>query len=178
MRTMINLLPPYWKRKLEEEGLFKTVAIMGTVFAMSATAFVLMLALVRIYFSIELKYAQIAAEEKEKEMEILNVKATEDEISSRNQFVAKVKNFYASQAPVAGMIGLVARALPEGVTLSSLSLSGSTVHLTGFSPDRNSLVVFKSNLEKDPSFKNIVFPPENWLMAQNISFSINLEYEH
>ncbi len=153
------------------------MAIMGTVLTMSALAFVLMLVLVRIYFSIELKNAQVAVEEKEKEMEIMNIKPTEIEISARNKFVAKVSDFYAQQKPVTEMIMLVAAALPDGVTLSSLSITENTVHLAGFSPDRNSLVTFKSNLEKDPSFKNIVFPPENWLMAQNISFSVNLEYE-
>lgn len=174
---MINLLPPYWQKKLEEEELFKTVVIMGTVLAVSAAAFVLMLVLVRVYFSIELKNAQIAAEEKEKEAEILNIKPTEDEISTRNKFVAKVSDFYAERVSVIEMISLVASALPEGVTLSDLSVSGNTIHLAGFSPDRNSLVTFKSNLEKEPSFKKIIFPPENWLTAENISFSINFEYE-
>jgi len=63
------------------------------------------------------------------------------------------------------------------VTLSELSVVEKNIHLSGFSPDRNSLVTFKSNLEKETAFKNIVFPPENWLEAKNISFSINLEYE-
>jgi len=29
---MINLLPPDWQKKIEEEELFKTIIIIGTVF--------------------------------------------------------------------------------------------------------------------------------------------------
>ena len=174
---MLNLLPSYWQKKLEEEELFKTVAILGTVVAAAAVAFVLMLVLVRVYCSVGLKDAQIVADEKGKEMEILNVKTVENEIASQNKFISDVKDFYSVQGGVTDIFLLAAESLPEGVTLSSFGLSGDTVRLSGHSPDRNSLVVFKSNLEKVPSFKNIVFPPENWLTAQSITFDINLEYE-
>ncbi len=174
---MINLLPPYWQKKLEEEELFKIVATMGMFFALAAAVFVLMLVLVRIYCLVELEGARVAAEEKQKEIGIMDIATTENEITSKNRFIAGVSDFYAGQILVTEMVELVAKALPEGTSLSELSLAGNTVHLGGYSPDRNSLVALKSNLEKEASFKEIVFPPENWLMAQDIYFSINLKYE-
>jgi len=175
---MLNLIPPYWQKKLEEEEFFKTVMILGTVAAAASLSFVLMLMLVKVYFSIELKDVQVIAEEKSKEMEISRIKTAEGEMSSSNKFVLMVKDFYGSQVLATEMVARVSQTLPEGVTLSRLSLANNnTVNLSGFSPDRNSLILLKSNLEKEPSFKDVVFPPENWLVAQNIIFDINLQYE-
>ena len=175
---MFNLLPPYWQKKLEEEELFKTVTILGTVATAASLSFILMLMLVKIYFSIELKNVQVVTEEKAKEMEIFGINEAEKEITLRNKFVAKVNEFYSDQMSITEMVARVAQTLPAGVTLSRLSLANNnTINLSGYSPDRNSLIAFKSNLEKEPSFRKVVFPPENWLMAQNIAFDINFKYE-
>lgn len=103
-------------------------------------------------------------------MEIMNIKPTEIEISARNKFVAKVSDFYAQQKPVTEMIMLVARALPDGVTLSSLSITENTVHLAGFSPDRNSLVTFKSNLERIRRSKTLFFRRRTGLWPKTFLF--------
>lgn len=175
---MINLLPSYWQKKLDEEEFFGAVIILGIVIAAASLSFILMLLLARVYFSIELKEAQIVLDEKKKEMEIYGIAAAENNISSYNKFILKAKEFYNNQVLITEIIKLITGILPDGITLSEFGISSDNViNLSGFSRDRNSLILFKSNLEKESSFSNVIFPPENWLMAQDIIFDINLKYE-
>jgi len=52
---------------------------------MAALTLVMMLVLVCIYFLVNLKNAQIVAEEREKEMTIVNVKTAESEMAEKNK---------------------------------------------------------------------------------------------
>jgi len=42
---------------------------------------------------VNLKNAQIVAEEREKEMTIVNVKTAESEMAEKNKYIAKINNF-------------------------------------------------------------------------------------
>jgi Tfp pilus assembly protein PilN len=174
---MINLLPPYWQKKLANEEICKTAAILGIVAVAALLAFALMLLLVRVFYSAELKALDIAVAEKEQEMKIFKVEPTEKEVFEKGQLAAKVGNFYKNQARMSAIFLEVAGSLPPGVTLSDFGFSLGKVGLNGFAADRDSLVAFKNILEKHSNFKNIDFPPENWLTAKDINFSVYFDYD-
>jgi len=173
---MINLLPQSCQNKLRKEEISKIAAILGIVGVAALLVFILMLALVRSYYYAQLKSAQIVFAEKEREMEIFNVKETEALIVRDSGSISKVSDFFANQIKITGIFLQTAAALPQGVFLSGFSYSSGKVELNGFAPDRNSLVVFKNNLEACPDFADVVFPSENWLAAQDIDFKVNFNY--
>lgn len=173
---MINLLPQYWQKKLQEEEMSKIAAILGIVAVLSLVAFILMLALVRVYYYVQFQYGQIIVEEKEQEMKMLKVAEIEEQVASSGGLATKVGEFYENQTKTTEIFAQVAAALPSGVGLSRFEYSFPKVGLEGYSPNRDLLVEFRNNLEGRPDFKKINFPPESWLTAQNIEFSVNFEY--
>ena len=173
---MVNLLPQYWQKKLNDEETVKTITIIGTVVVAALLAFILMLLLVRVSYSTELKAGEIAILEKEGQMKIFEVEPTEKNIIHDGDLISKVDDFYKEQTKVTDIFSQVVESLPPGAYLSVFSYSLNKIDLNGFAPEREQLVVFKSNLEKRPSFAKIVFPPENWLRAQDINFRVSFEY--
>jgi len=174
---MINLLPQQWQDKLKAEEVFKEVAILGIVAVVSSLVFALSLWLVLIFYSNNLKYVKISLAGKEQEMAIFNIESAEKEIVSSRDLVSKLNAFYKKQAKITDIFLKTAGALPQGVTLSGFGYSMGNVDLAGFAPNRDLLVAFKVNLEKQPGFKKVVFPSENWLTSQNINFTATLKYE-
>lgn len=174
---MINLLPRPLQDKLKEEENLKAVAILGIVCVAAALVFVLLLALVWVFYSAESRYGQVVIAEKEQEMKIFDIAASEKDIASGNSMVLMLESFYKKQVRVTDIYRRVAAALPPGASLTGFDYAAGKVYLSGFVPDRGSLVVFKNNLEKQPDFKETAFPPDNWLTAQNINFSVSFKHE-
>lgn len=173
---MINLLPQQWQKNLETEKNFKTVTILGIVVLSALAAFVLMLALVRIFYSIEFDAGQAVLAEKDQEVKIFNVEPTEKAINFNDRLILKISDFYKNKIKITDVFAQISGSLPAGVSLTDFEYSPEKIDLSGTAPDRDSLVAFRDNLEKNPNLKNIVFPPENWLTAKDINFNISLEY--
>ena len=173
---MINLLPQQWQKNLENEKNFKTVTILGIVMVSALAAFVLMLSLVRIFYSVEFDAGQTALAEKDQEVKIFNVEPTEKTINFNDGLILKIGDFYKNKIRITEVFGQIAASLPAGVSLTNFEYSPDKIDLSGIASDRDSLVVFRDNLENNPNLKNIIFPPENWLTAKDINFNIILEY--
>jgi len=56
--------------------------------------------------------------------------------------------------------------------LTNLSIIFPSVSLSGFAPTTETLFEFKENLEKEASFKEVCFPPTNWVNLTDIDFSV------
>lgn len=173
---MINLLPNYYQKKLEDEETTRAIAVLGTVVFAAIMALVLALLLMRVFYNLELKTEQILAAEKEEEMKIYKVEEVEKKIIHNNGLISKVADFYGQQTIVTDIFLETAESIPEGIYLSGFSYSLGKIDLNGFAAKREQLVDFKGRLEQVKSFKNAVFPSENWLTANNIKFRVSFEY--
>jgi len=173
---MINLLPPYWQEKLREEETVKIAAIIGVIVAFALAAFILMLALAWVSCYYQLKSGQIIISEKEQEIKIFNVEAVEKQIASNNNLISKISDFYAKQTKITEVFLKVADLLPAGVVLRRFGYTPQGFILEGYSSDRDSLVLFRKNLEQRPDFKKIFFPAESWFNALDVEFSVSFEY--
>jgi hypothetical protein len=173
---MINLLPQQWQKNLENEKNFKTVTILGIVIFSSLAAFVLMLALVRIFYSVEFDAGQIALAEKDQEVKIFNVEPTEKIINLNDGLISKIGDFYKNKIKITDVFAQISQTLPAGVSLTDFEYSPTKIDLSGIASERDLLVDFRDGLEKNQNFKNIIFPPEDWLTAKDINFNISLEY--
>ena len=78
----------------------------------------------------------------------------------------------------------ISETLPQGVYLTNLSLRPAPkeaqklqVSLAGFCPTRDILSEFKKRLEAVEVFKEIDFPPSNWLQSKDIDFYLTLKLQ-
>ena len=172
---MINLLPQYWKNNLREEEIVKTISILGIVVVAAGFCFIMMLFLVRAFYLTKVAAMDVTVAEKERDAKIFNVESAEKQIIADGKLESKANDFYKSQVRVTELFSKVLGALPPEVSLASFDYSVSNVTIKGFSASRDALISFKDNLEKDSDFKNVTFPPDNWLQAQDIIFSATFD---
>lgn len=114
------------------------------------------------------KTAQVAAERKKAETEAAAVnKVLED--------VLKIKNTTIAPATI---LNLIFTAKPPGVliTIYELDLDNGEVNIRGVSPDRQSLVAFKENLEKIENIRSVNIPISNFEEVANLTYSVDFVY--
>jgi hypothetical protein len=137
--------------------------------------FALMLLGMKQYFSAKLAVKDIDVESGKKLVAILKIGGEEEKMLFYGASFSKLNNFYKNQASAAKMIEGIIAAIPEGCYLKNLATLDGKISVSGFCPDRAGLINFKDNMEKRAEFKNVDFPPNNWVTQKNIEFSINLE---
>jgi len=173
---MINLLPPRQKKELSEETVFKTIVILGTAIALALVSFGLMLAAVKWYFAGQLDIKKIAVEQREGQLAIYSIKQEENRIADYAAAFGKLDAFYQKQTKTAELFDKFVNAMPAGFYLNSFSFQEGRVAVSGYCPDRDSLVNFQSNLESSGVFKNVYVPPGNWVMQKDINFNVTFDY--
>jgi len=177
----INLLPQKEKELLLKEEKFKIILILGISLIAALISFSLILLSIKIYLLGEIEIQKILL--LQKETESLPVKEIEGKISSHNLILSQLRSFYQNNFSLSETLEDIFQTLPQEIYLTNLNVSLTTlkgerlleVSLSGFSPDRETLLEFKKNLESRESFRDIYFPPSSWIKAQNINFSVDFK---
>ena len=177
---MINLLPPEEKKFLVREDYFKIILILGTVFLAVILSLILILLSVRIYISNQTYAEKIISEQERKMIKTAELQELQGKIISANKTLSDLNSFYQNQIYFTGILERISEILPTGVYLTNISFTslGSGIlacNLSGFAPTREILLGFKNDLEKEKIFKEIFFPPANWVKSNNINFDITFK---
>jgi len=177
---MINLLPPKEKQILLQEKQFREVLILGTTFLLLLSFFALILFLIRVDLRSKLLSQKEALEQRKKELKIVEIRNIEKEIGSLNQNLLKVASFYEDKFYLTDILEDLSEAMPSGLYLTNLSCNKEEreISISGFSPDRETLTVFKRNLESKEDFKEVYFPPSNWIEPINIDFFASFKIDN
>jgi Tfp pilus assembly protein PilN len=174
---MINLLPQYWQKKLDNEELFRVVAILGIVAVAALLSFVMMLFLIKSYFEGDLKVQDIVALEKNQEIIDFKVAEAEQKMADFDKFITKLKKIYDNQTKVTEIFSQVTKSLPKGIILTDFNYALGKINLSGVSLDQETLVALKENLVGNKNFKDIVLPLDSLLVSDNINFNVSFDYE-
>jgi hypothetical protein len=175
---MINLLPQTQKEKLKEEKekrIFFHWLILILFFGLSLSLSLLNL---KIFLSEKLKEEKLDLENQEK---ILKLEAKK-EILETNKLISELLNFEKNQKETSQILNKIFQILPSEIQVNSVNITktvldkktkkeGFQVILTGFSPERQSLLKLKSILEAN--FSQVSFPPQVWVKEKEIDFSVN-----
>ena len=176
---MINLLPSKQKEELGEEEKLKLILILGILIISFLLYFSLILFLIKISIAAELEVQRIYFGEREKELEIAESKEPEEKIEKLNLNLKKLNSFYQNQLNLTEILEKTSQTLPAGIYLTNFNFNlkqgKGEIFLSGFSPNRETLLLLKKNLEEEPGFSEIYFPPENWLKPTDINFTLTFE---
>jgi len=179
---MINLLPLREKKEIEMEENWKIVLILGFSVLVFLFSLFLILFSIKIHISNKTAAQKILLEQKEAELKTPQMQRLEEKIKQSNLIFAELKSFYQQAPNLTEAIERISKALPQGVNLTNLSLTSQLperqeleCRLLGFSSSREVLVEFKENLEKDNNFKNVYFPPINWIKPIDIDFTATFQ---
>jgi Tfp pilus assembly protein PilN len=179
---MINLLPKIQFEELEKEKRVKIVLILGIISFSVLLAFSLILFSIKIISENKLEVQNIIFQQRGRELEIEKIKDKEKEIKKYNLLFSNLLDFYQNQKDIVEILEKIASLLPENSYLKSFKFKLLTekdfigeVSLTGFSPDRESLIKIKENIENEKSFSDLNFPVSNWASQYNIDFSLSFK---
>jgi len=179
---MINLLPKIQKEELEKEERIKIISILGIIFFAAILSFNLILLVLKILSSNKLEIQDIIFQQREKELEIYKIKDREKEIKKYNLLFSDILNFYQNQIDVTEILEKITNLIPENANLKSFKFKPlvekdfiAEIFLTGFSPDRETLIKIKENIENEKSFDQLNFPVSNWASQFNIDFSLSFK---
>ena len=177
---MINLLPPQQKEELKKEKNFKLVIIYGILaLAFFASLNMIMLG-INISVQAEVETQKIYLAEKTAELQMSKTHDLENKIKDLNSIFSGLNSFYANRIESYQFFLKISENLPPKTYLTNLSLSlnedkkNLQVYISGFCPDRETLLTLKTNLEKEDGFSSVYFSPSNWVSPKDIIFTANL----
>ncbi|KPJ71817.1 hypothetical protein AMJ50_00705 [Parcubacteria bacterium DG_74_3] len=177
--STINLLPPKEKDLLVQEERWKLTLILGFILLAFFISLVLILFSVKTYISGQVEAQKILLSQKE--LESPQIEELAEKIKESNLVFSNLNSFYQQNLDITEILEKISQALPSGSYIHGFDLSllegeyPAQVALTGFSPNRETLLEFKKNLEAEKLFQEIYFPPQNWVRPTDIIFSVNFK---
>ncbi len=180
----VNLLPPEEKRILAKEKIFKLVLILAALILFILASFSLMLLSINFYISGQTKTQEILVD-LEEESQDSEAGDLAEEINRINNNLVQLNSFYRNQPRFYEVFNQISKVLPDQIYLTNASVVLKAEEeneilncsLTGYSPNRETLFSLKKNLEDNGVFKEIDFPPSNWVKAKDINFSVSFKIE-
>ena len=179
---MINLLPLQQKEYLLVQKRLRLVLILEILFLSFLISLALILFWVKISIFRDLEIQKTFLEEKERMISINQ--ELEEEIKTANLSFSNLNSFYRKEGNLTQVLEKTSGTLPSGTYLTGFGFSLAQkkedmvqISLSGFCPDRETLLTFKRNLENENGFLEIYFPPENWAKPTDINFSVNFKLE-
>lgn len=182
---MINLLPPENKKEIIQEQNLKIVIILGILVLIFFVCFSLILFSMKIFVSEKAEAQRFLLEEKEKELQSSQMQVLESDLAEFNKRILQLESFYQKQFKLSEPLGKISTFFSSEIYLNNLSITLQTSKegvlqanciLSGFSPTREYLLKLKENMEKEESFKDIYFPPANWMNATSINFTVSFKF--
>jgi Tfp pilus assembly protein PilN len=181
---MINLLPQKQKRELSEKKDLKIALILGILLLSFLLSFTLILLTIKVFISRDLEVEEVFLAEKEGIIS-LNQQIEED-LEETNLSFSNLNSFYKGKGNLILLLEKISAILPAGTYLEGFNYnpieSGgeikSNISISGFCLNRDTLLTFKKNLEKENGFFDINFPPENWIEPTNIKFNISFTFQN
>lgn len=179
---MINLLSPAEKNKIRMEKKKRMIIILWFLFLYFLLSLFLTFSIVRIYLFSKVEPEKIMLSEKEKTLEGEELKEIQEEIKEANKTLNKIKSFYKEKTYYAEILENLANKVPGEIYITNFSFNvikekeGKTINfsLSGYSPDLESLLLFRNNLKDWGFFKEVIFAPSSWINPENFSISLKL----
>jgi hypothetical protein len=177
---MINLLPTKEKEVLLAELRKRMIIILCFLFLFFLVCLVLISFSIRIYLGGQIESQKTFLAESEKEFVESESQELQEKIKSANQRFKELSSFYKGKVYFFEISEKIAKTLPNTFYLTDFSLKllqekEVMVSLSGFAPLREDLFEFKKNLEQEENFKEVSFPPANWVKAKDINFHVTFK---
>jgi hypothetical protein len=180
---MINLLPPREREVILMEAKKKIAIIICFLVLFFFACLILISVSIKIYLQGYIESEKSFLAQSEKEFSQSESQNLQKKIKSINSLIEELNSFYSQKIYFSEIAERISKTLPKNFYLTNFNLVLSeekeiNVSLSGFAPLREDLFKFKENLEVEEDFKDISFPPANWVKAQNIDFYVTFKIKH
>ncbi|MDO8663230.1 MAG: PilN domain-containing protein, partial [Candidatus Wildermuthbacteria bacterium] len=155
----------------------RLILILGITALAALLSFILILFSIKVSILTNLEVGKIYFQQKERELAVPKNKEAEENIKNSNLIFSGLSDFYQKQIGLVDVQEKISETIPEGAYLATLNFnpSSSQIFISGFSPTRENLLEFRKNLEGEKFFKEIYFPPENWVAKTEVNFNASFK---
>ncbi len=177
---MINLLPYDEKEKALKERLRRAIVVFSLALASILLIGIILMLPAYFYLFFQKQGVERQLQGAEQEADKSETEALKKEVAGINSKLSILDNAGKSSKPVAGLFSKVLRAMPEGVSVKSISYSASkgqapgSMALDGKADTRDAFILFKKNIEESGDFSKIESPVSNLLSEKDVDFSLTL----
>jgi hypothetical protein len=177
---MINLLPQSEKKLIKNKEKEKISLILEIIIFNFFLSLILILFSIKIYTAGLVESEKIIFDQTKKELETSEFKDVAQRVNLMNKNFSNLKSFYDNQNSVISVIEKLFQTLPDGIYLTSFSYTKNDfqINISGFSGNRDILIEFKNNLEKNNNFEKISFPESTWINATGTTFNLNFKFKN
>jgi len=186
---MINLLPTKEKEVFLTEQKKKVMLTLWFLVLFFLICLALILFLVKIYLKDKIEAQKTFLIRSEEEFFNSEAQEIQDKINLGNSVFIKLESFYEEKVYFSKLLEEISKKMPNLFYLTNISFVFSeeekgkeeegkwiekkvTISISGFAPLREDLLMFKKNLENEENFRDIYFPPSNWVEPSDINFSV------
>ena len=170
-----NLLPLQAKAELYQEEIKKLIMIFGVLILIFLFSLTLILFEIKDYISRQVDSERIFSDSEKKQLQISEIQNLREKINLANKTLSQLDSFYQEEVSLIEIFEKISNTIPPQIYLTNLfyQKDNSQISLSGFSPQREILVEFKKNLEKE--FLEVYFPPQVWTKSTDIDFQVNFK---
>ncbi len=179
---MINLLPPAEKTRILQERKKNIVVILWFLVLFFICCLSLILLSINIYLKSESATQKAILEEAEEKFNQSEARVFQGKINSADSELKKLEQFYKDKVYFSEVLEEISQITPSQISLKNFSATLCSdegkclkVALGGLAETRDDLFEFKNVLEGKNSFKEVNFPPANWVKPINVDFSITFK---
>ncbi|MFA6177707.1 MAG: hypothetical protein WC694_02325 [Candidatus Paceibacterota bacterium] len=177
---MINLIPTEEKKKIVIDFYYRLAVLF--VVMLDLCILVAFVSLLPSYFISSMKHSLIVAKLENQKLEPLPT-AEESSLAlvkDINNKIILVENFEKNKFPLSvKVINAILLNKRSDIKITYISyenkgISGRKINISGVSPSREVLLLFREALENSLAFKNVNLPISNFVKGSNINFNLSL----
>lgn len=173
MKIFLDLLPKQRKLEIRRKKIFRM--ILRTEFLFLLPLFIFIIVLFNIFYlvSIDRKTLESAQQNTRSQDKYQELSTYEEKFKQVNENSSLLLKLGAGHLHWTTVFEKLNSMLPNGVVISDFSTKNYKILLLGVSKNREVLLNFKSELEKDACFENINVPLSNLVVKENIDFQMD-----
>lgn len=179
---MLNLLPPSEKKVLVQEKQKRLFLVLCFELLVFLCCIILVFLSIEFYGLGEVVSQDFALEQVKNESQSNEFLHFENLMQEYNQKLILVDSFYKSQKFMGGALNTITSIQkPSQLYFTRISFQPKNqsknieVTIAGYSNTRDSLIVFRNNIEANEKTRNVNFSPESWVRQKDINFNVTLD---
>lgn len=175
-KTMINLLPPIGKKRVQREYLVRTAGVWALLLSAVLGVFVLLLIPTYVLLSRQLDALSLEIFRLEDAQEITIYQDSREQVEESNALAAQLATDLHRKS-VSDIVAQIEAAQTKNISLSGIVYTeegGSRVEVSGTAATRESLVLFVETLKRSPSFLEATVPVGDLAPDRALPFTLTL----
>lgn len=173
MKIYLDLLPPQLKKEVKRKKIFLEIIKQEMLFIIPLVLFIFILLDTVYILNLQKKSIlnqHITDEMKNKAEELSLYENKFRETNENSNILLKIKS---EQLHWTKLFEKMNEIVPENVNITDISNKDFKIFIVGKSKNREELINFKNNLEKEVCFNNINVPLSNLVVKEDIDFQLD-----